>query len=55
MCDIYRIVECHTGQLEEIAFVKGLNNAKRYLQTCYELTNFSPDVFYLAIKIQIEQ
>lgn len=55
MCDIFRIVECHTGQLKEIAFVEGYEATKTYLRTCYELTKTCPDTFYLAIKIQIER
>lgn len=55
MCDIYRIVECRKGLFQQIAFVASSESAKTYLQTCYDITKNEPDVFYLAIKIQIEQ
>lgn len=57
MCDIYRIVECRAGSCEEIAFVKGQENAKTYLRISSELANQEPDqdLFYFAIKIQVEE
>lgn len=54
MCDIYRIIECHAGVFQEIAFVAGFENAKDYLKTCYSLTQNEPDRFYFAIKIKVE-
>lgn len=55
MCDIYRIIECRAGSCEEIAFVEGEQNTKTYLQASYALTESEPDVFYFAIKIQVER
>lgn len=54
MYDIYRIFQYRAGSLEEIAFVAGLESTRKYLQTCYEVSNFNPDQFYFAVRIKIE-
>lgn len=54
MEDIYRIYEVNYGMLEEIAFVKGKENMKEYLELCNKW-NKDSNIIYFAEKIKIEK
>ena len=53
MGDIFRIFECQSGFIQEMAFVQGIESVKQYLKISYDLTN-DPDTFYFAVRIKVE-
>lgn len=51
--DIYRIYEANHGVLNEIAFVRGGESVKEYLESCNRW-NKDKEIIYFAEKIKIE-
>ena len=50
---VYRIFECRSGQLEELAFVKTLTSVEQYLESCNKHnTDSNTFYFYQIIKIE---
>ena len=54
MDSIYRVFEVNYGVLNEIAFVKGKENVKEYLESCNKW-NKDSNIIYFAEEIKVEE